>query len=317
MAGGFPYVMRTRRTKSSSNPVLSDEHRSVLLHEAIEALGIKPESVVVDATIGGAGHSKEIVSKLDRGGVFIGIDRDADSIQRARVVLKGAKAKVYLFENNFRNVENILDTEKIDKIDACIFDLGWSSYHLKSGRGFSFKEDEPLIMTYAKNIDENAITAKKIVNEWAKESIADILWGWGEERFSRRIAKSIVEAREKEEITSTYQLVDIISSSVPKWYRHKKIHPATKTFQALRIAVNDEMGAIEEALNSLVKRISPNGKMAVITFHSVEDRLVKGMFRKWKEEGIGNVWKLIKPTKEEVKQNPRSRSAKLRVFEKI
>jgi 16S rRNA (cytosine1402-N4)-methyltransferase len=306
--------MRTRRTKSSSNPVPSETHRSVLLHEAIEGLDIKIDDVVVDATLGGAGHAKEIANKLGEGGNFIGIDADSDAIERARIALKEAKPKVHLVQENFRNLLKILERLQVKKINSIIFDFGWSAYHLDAGRGFSFQKNEPLLMTYAKEVNEATLTAKKIVNEWEEESISDILWGWGEEKFSRQIAKEIVNYRKEKSIETTRTLSEIICKAVPAWYRHKKIHPATKTFQALRIAVNDEIGAITDGVNSALKSLLSGGRIAVITFHSTEDRVVKRIFRDWKEKGLGEVQKLIKPSKEEIQENPRARSSKLRIF---
>jgi len=308
--------MRTRRTKSSSNPVPSNGHQSVLLHEAIESLHILPSSVIVDATLGGAGHAKEIASHLGKEGILVGIDADDDAIERAKQALKGEKATIRLCKDNFRNLERILNSEGIEKVDGFLFDLGWSAYHLNVGRGFTFSKDEPLVMTYQKDISKDTLTAEIIVNTWREESLADIFWGWGEEKFSRKIAKAIIKERSEKPIKTTGDLVDIISKAVPSWYRHRKIHPATKVFQALRIAVNDELGAIETALKISVEKLSTNGRIAVITFHSIEDRLIKQVFRSWKEEKKGIPWKLIKPSKEEVQNNPRARSAKLRVFEK-
>jgi len=308
--------MRTRRTKSSSNLVSSNGHQSVLLHEAIEALNISSGSVIVDATLGGGGHAKEIAKKLGKGGMLVGIDADADAVERVRSLLKEEEARVQLYEDNFRNLETILRTAHIRAVDGFLFDLGWSAFHLHAGRGFTFTHDEPLLMTYEKHVSEDTLTAWKIVNTWAEESLADIFWGWGEERFSRKIAKAIVERRSEKPITTTGELSESISKAVPAWYRHKKIHPATKTFQALRIAVNDEIGAVDTALRHAVQLLAPEGRIAVITFHSVEDRVVKRLFREWKHQGIGAAWKIITPSKEEIKQNPRSRSAKLRVFEK-
>jgi 16S rRNA (cytosine1402-N4)-methyltransferase len=276
-----------------------------------------PDSVVVDATLGGAGHAKTIAKLLDKKGILVGIDSDSDAIERARAsLIKDAKPKVHLVEGNFRNLLKILDELQIKKINSIIFDLGWSAYHLSVGRGFSFQKNEPLLMTYAKEPAEGDLTAKLIVNEWAEDSIADILWGWGEEKFSHQIAKAIVDNRKDKSIESTGNLVEIINKAVPAWYRHKKIHPATKTFQALRIAVNDEIGAITDGLRYALESLSPGGRIAVITFHSTEDRVVKRMFRDWKEKGLGEARKLIKPSKKEIEENPRARSGKLRIFEK-
>jgi 16S rRNA (cytosine1402-N4)-methyltransferase len=297
--------------------VPSNEHRSVLLHESIGVLDIRPDSKVVDATLGGAGHAIEIIKKLNENGIFIGIDADRDAIDRARNALKTAKPKIHLINDDFRNANNILENLKIREVDACLFDLGWSVFHLSVGRGFSFKNNEPLLMTFSQDIKEESLTASKIVNNWEESSISDILWGWGEEKYSRQIAKAIVEYRKTNPIETTQDLTKIINDSVPSWYRHRKIHPATKTFQALRIAVNDEIGAINEGLNSIFNHLSSGGKIASITFHSVEDRVVKRLFREWKNKGYGKAPKLIKPTKEEVENNPRARSSKLRVFEKF
>lgn len=308
--------MRTRRTKSSSNPVPSETHRSVLLHEAIEGLDIKPGSVVVDATLGGAGHSRAINNLLGKDGILIGIDADSDAIARARAALSDSKATIHLIEGNFRNLSKILEGLHVKKINSIIFDLGWSAYHLGVGRGFSFRKDEPLLMTYAKDATEGTLTARQIVNEWDEESISDILWGWGEEKFSRQIASRVVEYRKEKPIETTGTLAEIVKKATPVWYRHKKIHPATKTFQALRIAVNDEIGAITDGLGHALEKLSSGGRIAVITFHSTEDRVVKRMFRDWKEKGLGEAHKLIKPSKEEIEENPRARSSKLRIFKK-
>lgn len=294
-------------------------HRTVLLHESLEQLDIQPDDVVLDATLGGAGHAKEIAQRLGPKGTLIGIDADAAAIARAEEALKGAKAKVILIEGNFRNVESYLGKHGILHLDKALFDLGWSQFQLSAGRGFSFLSDEPLLMTYSGTEGENTLTAGKIVNTWAESSIADILYGWGEERYSRQIAKRIVEARKSNEIRTSKELADVIARAVPHFYRKGRLHPATKSFQALRIAANDEMGALKDGLSSVWKSLRSNGRLACISFHSVEDRLVKRMMQEWVLSGEGEKLskKPMTPLPEELRGNPRARSAKLRVVRKL
>ena len=317
--------MRTRRSQSSSDPVSSGHppafvgagHVPVLLHEAVDSLSLKPDDVVVDATLGGAGHAGAIAATLGKKGVLIGFDLDTDAISRAKKVLEGARPDVHLILGNFRHLGKELERLEIPSITKALFDLGWSSYQLDSGRGFSFRADEPLSMTYADT--PTGLTAATIVNEWGEESIADILFGWGEEHYSRRIAKAIVEQRAHKPFTTSVELGEAITAAVPPRYRHGRIHPATRTFQALRIAVNDELGALAEGLRSAWKHLAPGGRIAVITFHSIEDRMVKQMFAAWEasEEGKRVVRKPIRPAGPEISMNPRSRSAKLRVIQKL
>jgi len=317
--------MRTRRSQSSSDPVSSGHppafvgagHVPVLLHEAVDSLSLKPDDVVVDATLGGAGHAGAIAATLGKKGVLIGFDLDTDAISRAKKVLEGARPDVHLILGNFRHLGKELERLEIPSITKALFDLGWSSYQLDSGRGFSFRADEPLSMTYADT--PTGLTAATIVNEWGEESIADILFGWGEEHYSRRIAKAIVARRAHKPFTTSVELAEAITAAVPPRYRHGRIHPATRTFQALRIAVNDELGALAEGLRSAWKHLAPGGRIAVITFHSIEDRMVKQMFAAWEasEEGKRVVRKPIRPAGPEISMNPRSRSAKLRVIQKL
>lgn len=294
-------------------------HRPVLLQEVIESLAIRPDDIVLDGTLGGAGHAREIVHQLGTKGVFIGIDADAAAIGRAREALKGAVATVHLIEGNFRNAESYFGKLRIPHITKALFDLGWSGFQLTAGRGFSFLQDEPLLMTYVAQPSEHTLTAEKVVNTWKEVSLADVIYGWGEERYSRQIARGIVEARAKKPITTSKQLAEIVRGSVPPFYRKGRLHPATKTFQALRIAVNDEMGALKFGISGAFQRLAPGGRLAVITFHSVEDREVKRMFLEWAKSG--NAQRItkspLKPSDEEVKANPRSRSAKLRVIQKL
>jgi len=318
--------MRTRRSRFSGNPVLSrpsaakakeGTHRSVLLHEAIELLVIEPNDTVVDATLGGAGHARAIARKLGKGGTLIGIDADHDAILRGKDALAEVAPKAHLVEANFRDLSAQLGKIGITEVDKILFDLGWSSFQLDAGRGFSLKADEPLLMTYAK--EPGALTAQKIVNEWGEESIADVIFGWGEERYSRRIAKAIVERRATKPFATARELAETIYEAVPPRYRFGKIHPATRTFQALRIAVNDELGALAQGLKDGWQKLSKGGRIAVITFHSIEDRLVKQTFKHWEEAGEGKriTKKPLSPSPEEIAENPRARSAKLRVIEKV
>ncbi len=293
------------------------KHRSVLLHEALELLAISADDTVVDATLGGAGHSRAIAEDLGLRGTLIGIDADHDAILRGQELLAGVKPTVHLVEANFRDLSAQLEKIGIAQVDKILFDLGWSSFQLDAGRGFSLKADEPLLMTYSK--DPSALTAQKIVNEWGEESIADVIFGWGEERYSRRIAKCIVERRATKPFTTARELAEAIYAAVPGRYRFGRIHPATRTFQALRIAVNDELGALSRGLKDGWRKLSKGGRIAVISFHSIEDRVVKQAFRQWEEAGEGKriTRKPVVPTDEENAANPRARSAKLRVIQKI
>jgi 16S rRNA (cytosine1402-N4)-methyltransferase len=298
---------------------METRHESVLLVEAVEGLALEPGDVVVDGTIGGAGHFAALLGELDASGTLIGIDADQDAIARAEAVQKEEEGigapQVRLAHDNFRNLAAILDSFGIDTIDKALFDLGWSSFHLTSGRGFSFKADEPLLMTYGE--PEEGKTAADLVNSATEEELADIIYQYGEERFARMIARAIVRARKEHSIITTTQLSEVISSGVPAWYQHRRLHPATKTFQALRIAVNDEFGALREGLAAALSRLAPGGRIAVITFHSIEDRIVKTMLREAAYGGKGRLVnrKPIVPTAAEAGRNPRARSAKLRIFE--
>lgn len=331
--------MRTRRQQSSSYPVpLRGKHRvshaprvdeansvvlreashtPVLLEESIAALTIQPKSIVMDATLGGAGHARAICEKLGERGIFIGFDADREAVERAEKVLAGTSPKKYLYNANFRDCASHIAQSGISHLDGALFDLGWSGYQLGAGRGFSFLAKEPLFMTYGD--PEKAITtASRIVNTWKEETIADILFGWGDERFAKRIARRIVEARARAPIQTAYELGEIVKSAVPGFYRRGALHPATKTFQALRIAVNDEIGALKEGISSAWKLLTPGGILAVISFHSVEDREVKRLFLEWgKEEGKRVTKSPITPSFEEIRKNPRARSAKLRVIQKV
>ena len=306
-------------------------HTPVLLHEVVFLLDVRRGDVVLDATLGGGGHAEKLVKGLGGNGLFIGFDADSDALQRAREVLADSRAPVRLVCGNFRNIGRELERLGVKSMTKALFDLGMSSYQLnldsglpaaswaQAGRGFSFKADEPLLMTYAKHPGAEAVTAATIVNTWSEKTLADIIFGFGEERYARRIARAIVERRHKHPFRTSHELAETIREATPRGYRGGRIHPATRTFQALRIAVNDELGALSEGLAAAWKLLAPGGRIAVISFHSLEDRLVKRMFAAWEKDGEGKrlVKKPVVPGREEVIANPRARSAKLRVIEKL
>ncbi len=298
-------------------PRTENRHESVLFQEVLENLAVRESDTVVDATLGGAGHFRALLAKLSRHGTLVGVDADADAIARAQEAAGHAhtEARVVLAHDNFRNLARILDDAGVPALDKALFDLGWSSFHLSSGRGFSFRADEPLYMTYGE--PEGAETAADIVNSSPEETLADIFFTYGEEQFARGIAHGIVRARKAAPILTTQALAEVIADSTPSWYQRRRLHPATKVFQALRIAVNDELGALRDGLSAAMERLSPAGRIAVITFHSIEDRIVKTMFRDAAHEGAGVLVtkKPILPAASETRRNPRARSAKLRVFE--
>jgi 16S rRNA (cytosine1402-N4)-methyltransferase len=291
------------------------QHITVLQHEAVEGLSLTPESVVVDATFGGGGHAQEILRTLGPSGCYIGIDADHTAFLGKQL---DGEATVHLVNDNFRNITQILGSLHITTVDAVLADLGWRMEQFSgSGKGFSFQHDEPLHMTFGDPATYD-FTAYDIVNDWAEESLADIIYGYGEDRFARKIAKAIVEARKVTPIKTTGQLVTVISEALPKSAHFKKINPATKTFQALRITVNDELGTLETFLKDGFNSLKPGGHMAIITFHSLEDRVVKHYFRELKDSGLATLVtkKPTIATPEELKANPRARSAKLRVISK-
>lgn len=294
-------------------------HIPVLLKEVILALIIKSDDTVVDATVNGGGHAKVICKQLGKKGTFIGVDLDRSALERAQKQLQGVQCRVFLEENNYRNLDIVLKGLGIEKVDSILFDLGLSSLQLEeSGRGFSFKKDEPLLLTFKKDPIANDLTGREILNRWDEEHIANIIYGYGEERYARGIARKIIETRKKHPILSTVDLVRIVEAVLPGRYKYRKIHPATKVFQALRIAVNDELGTIEEGLSKALQSLKQGGQIAVISFHSIEDRVVKIFFNQKQKEKIGIVItkKPIIPNRNEIKNNPRARSAKLRIFKK-
>ena len=298
---------------------MSSVHSSVLLQESIEGLNIKDDSLFVDATFGGGGHTRAILEKAKNVKV-IAFDQDKGAWVRALPKIKGLENKVIFKNLNFKNIDKGLSEEGIKEVSGILFDLGISSDQLDNSlRGFSFLRDEELLMTMKELPNEEDLTAKEIVNTWSEESLADIIYGYGEERYARRIARNIVNDRKIKEIQTTFDLIETIKKSVPASYLRMKIHPATKTFQALRIATNDELRILEEALNKSFDLLINSGRLVVITFHSLEDRIVKNFFRNkvLEKRGILVNKKPIIPSKEEILNNKRSRSAKLRIIEKL
>lgn len=293
------------------------QHTTVLRDEAVTGLALTPESTVVDATFGSGGHSHAILKALGPTGRLIAVDQDPTAIDST--TLPDHTAAVELINDSFSNLKDILRSLHIDSVDAILADLGWRSEQFADGaRGFSFQETGPLLMTYG-DPATYPFTAHDIVNEWDEAVLADIIFGYGEERLARRIARAIVSARATAPITTTTELADIVVQAYPPRQRHGRIHPATKTFQALRIAVNDELRTLEQFITDAVAVLTSGGRLAIITFHSLEDRIVKHRFREFSEAGLLTLEtkRPIVPSAEEVAHNPRARSAKLRISSKV
>ena len=296
-----------------------------MLDEVLKSLDVGAGDFVLDATAGQAGHSAAILKKQPKARL-LALDADPQAVALARETLEYFGARAEVCEANFANIEKVLKKQKIKIINKALFDLGWNRGQLQSGRGFSFLHDEPLVMSYGPK-PLSGFTAKEIVNEWDEETLANVFFGYGEERYARRIAKAIVDRRKIQPIASTIELVEIIRDSVPAAYRRSRIHPATRTFQALRIAVNNELGALEQGVRAVWAHLAPGGRLAVITFHSIEDRAVKKLFvefarppgRGARGETIGRLIykKPLPASQKEIITNPSARSAKLRVIEKI
>lgn len=299
-------------------------HKSVLFDEAIKALDLNKNKIIVDGTAGGGGHSGEIAKRAKR---VISIDQDPDAITVLNERL-GDKENVTIVHDNYSNIKNIISNLNIEKIDGLLLDLGVSSFQLDTAeRGFSFHKDAPLDMRMSKS----GLSAYDVVNNYDERQLADIIYRYGEEKFSRRIATNIVKARAKKPIETTFELVDIIKSSMPQ-KAMRDAHPARRTFQAIRIEVNAELDVLKSTLEDAFDILAPGGRIAIITFHSLEDRIVKEQFAKWcqgctcpKEFPVcvcgkkpkGKTFKSISPSKEELEENPRARSSRLRIFEKF
>lgn len=295
-------------------------HKTVLLQETIDGLSLSDKNpVVLDATFGGGGHSELLCRKYPDVRI-IALDQDKSALEKAPDKFKDLDCDISFVNENFRNMDKVLEGKGIKEVDAIIFDLGLSSDQLEnSGRGFSFMQDESLLMTMKENPRPEDITAFDVVNTWSEGNLANIIYGYGEEKFSRKIAKGIVEARKKKKIEMSFDLVKVIEESVPGFYRKGKIHCATRTFQAIRIAVNDELGALAEGLEKGFKILKEGGRIAVTSFHSLEDRIVKRFYKEKEKDGGARLInkKPILARIEEIRNNPRARSAKLRILEKI
>lgn len=293
-------------------------HRSVFIEEVLSIFEPKGGGVYIDATVNGGGHALEIIEKIGISGKLLGIDRDCEilSVFQGRID-ELRKKNVRLVCDNFVNIESIARRHYLGPVDGILFDLGVSSYHFeKSGRGFSFLNDEPLDMRF--NPKDETLTAAAILNHWPERRIESILREFGEEGFSRRIAKAIVAGRRVRQFKTSVELVDVLRRAVPAWYRRGRIHFATKTFQALRIAVNSELFAVEQGIRGAMKTLRSGGKLIVISFHSLEDRIVKNLFREYEKNGYADILfkKPLRPTTKEVMRNPRARSARLRAVQK-
>ena len=307
------------------------KHVSVLLNECIEGLNIKPNGTYVDCTLGGAGHSSHILKNLSKDGVLVGIDQDRDALTAAKERLKDYDNVRYV-HSNFYNIDNILSDLDIEKVDGILMDLGVSSYQLdEASRGFSYMQDATLDMRMNR---DNDFSAYDIVNNYSEEQLYKIIKDYGEERFAKRIANFIVNAREINPIQTTLELVEIIKNAIPAKARREGPHPAKRTFQAIRIEVNSELKILNKTIEDGVERLNKGGRMVIITFHSLEDRIVKLKYRELENPctcpkefpmcvcGKKPTIKVLTrkglaPSKEEIEENPRSRSAKVRILEKI
>ena len=307
-------------------------HVSILLQPCLDALNIKPDGVYVDATTGGAGHSLHIAQELGEGGRLISIDRDDEALENAKTRLASVWDRVTTVKSDFRDIDRVLEGQGLSGADGILFDLGVSSPQLDHAeRGFSYMKDAPLDMRMDR---QQALSAWDVVNTWSREDIRHILFEYGEERYAPLIAAAIEREREKKPIETTLELVDIIRGAMPAKALREKQHPAKRSFQAIRIAVNDELGAVREAMEKAIDCLNPGGRLAVITFHSLEDRIVKAAFNQAaqgctcpkdfpvcvcgkKPKVRLTPRKPILPSDEEIEENPRARSAKLRVGEKI
>lgn len=307
------------------------DHKPVLLEEAVDGLKIEPDGIYVDGTLGGGGHSSEICKRLSKKGTLIGIDRDIEAIEAASSRLDGYDCKKLYFHSNFGDIKRILGNADIEGINGGILDLGVSSFQLdEEERGFSYMKDAPLDMRMDR---DQSFTAGDVVNNYSEDELTAVISSYGEERWAKRIASFIVRERKKGEVTTTGQLVEIIKKAIPANARRNGPHPAKRTFQAIRIEVNDELSHIEKAIDDYIDLLLPGGRLAVITFHSLEDRIVKQKFAKrlnpctcppdlpvcvcGKVPDVTKVTgKPVIPSPQEIMGNPRARSAKLRIIEK-
>lgn len=294
------------------------EHKPVLTNQVLEALAISPDENFIDCTVGQGGHARLILQKNGPSGKVLGIDLDPAQIVSAGILKANFKDRIILVNDSYVNIDEIVERNNFNLVDGILLDLGMSSRQLEGEqKGFSFQVDQGLDMRY--NDETNYLTAEKIVNDWSEVEIEKVLSEYGEEKFSRKIAKNIVEKRKQGRIKTTFELIEIIKDATPSSYWHSKIHYATRTFQALRIAVNDELENVKKVLPKAVSILKQNGRLVVISFHSLEDRIVKEFF---KEQGKDKNLKILtkKPItaeSSELGENPRARSAKLRVAIKL
>lgn len=308
-------------------------HKSVLLDEVIEGLNIKPDGIYVDGTLGGAGHSFHICERLTEGGRLIGIDQDEDAIAAAGKRLEPFKDRVTIVRDNYCNIKRVLDELNIDKVDGILLDIGVSSYQLDTAdRGFTYKEeDAPLDMRMDRRM---TITAEDIVNDYSEKELFRVIRDYGEDQFAKNIAKHIVMARQERRITTTGELTEIIKAAIPMKFRVNGGHPAKKTFQAIRIELNKELEVLENSIDDMIELLNDEGRLCIITFHSLEDRIVKNRFRDNvntctcppefpvcvcgnKPKGSVVTRKPIVPGQKELMENKRAKSSKLRIFERI
>jgi len=292
------------------------KHKPVMLKESIEFLNLRKGMTIVDATVGTGGHAIEVLKMISPSGKLIGIDRDKDSLELAKENLEEYKSQCVFVNDNFSNIDKILEKLKIDTIDGALLDLGISSFQLDDYvRGFSFSKEGKLDMRMDRKVN---LSAFDLVNNLTQKEIASILWNFGEERYSSRIARAIVENRRFSAINTTTQLVDLVSRALPHFGKYQRIHPATRTFQALRIAVNQELASLDLFLNKIGKFLKKDARVCIISFHSLEDRIVKKSFRALSAtDQFRLVFKKpLIPNQDEMNDNPRSRSAKFRVLER-
>jgi len=290
-------------------------HIPVLLNDVIKIFDPRPNENFIDATVGEAGHTLCLLQKTGPSGKVLGIDLDAATLSSAEEKLKAYGNRVILVKDNFKNLEKIADDYKFKEVNGILFDLGMSSKELEeSGRGFSFQKDEPLLMNFG---SDALLTAEQIVNNWSFDDLEKIFQEYGEEKFSHKIAEQIIRRRENKPIKTTFELVATIKQAVPEKYQHGHLHPATRIFQALRIAVNDELNNLKMGLEGALRILKNGGRIIVISFHSLEDRIVKNFFR----DNISSLniitKKPVRPAKVEIFNNPRARSAKLRAARKL
>ena len=319
------------RLKNTTSKIMEFKHTSVLFEESIMALKIKPDGIYVDGTLGGGGHASGIAARLGEKGLLIGIDRDKDALNAAQKRLEQYNCRKIFVQANYSDIKDILLENNIEKIDGALLDLGVSSFQLDNPeRGFSYMQEAPLDMRMNQ---DDGLTAYDVVNSYSKDELKDVIYKYGEERWASRIAEFVVNTRKTKPLNTTTELVEVIKKAIPAAARRDGPHPAKRTFQAIRIEVNDELGQLVKAVDEFIDCLAPKGRLCIITFHSLEDRIVKETYQRGfnpctcppelpmcvcgKKGIIKKSGKPIIPSDEEIEANPRSRSAKLRVAEKL